>query len=178
MADGLAQIERWHGDLRSGAEARRAIVLLEAESVLRRIALEFDELGAAQGGAVASTGGGGATAAGAGHVEVMAQFIAAHFMQPIKVAEVARAAGLHPEYATTIFRQACGRSLMQYVTEHRISHAQRLLATTDRKVLDIGLAAGFRTASRFYAAFEAHCGCAPKAYRRKTGTTKAPRHQG
>lgn len=171
--DGLRQIEQWHADLRSADQERRTVVLLEAESLLRRLALGLGELANAGEGSVTRAlspgmaAGGGLSAAGMRHVEVMAQYIARHYTAPMKVAAIAAAAGLHAEYATTIFRQACGRSLMQYVTEHRISHAQRLLATTDRKVLDIALASGFRTASRFYAAFEAGCGCAPKEYRKR-----------
>ena len=43
--------------------------------------------------------------------------------------------------------------------------AERLLATTDMKIVDIAFASGFGSASRFYSAFEALCRQSPKKYR-------------
>jgi transcriptional regulator GlxA family with amidase domain len=54
---------------------------------------------------------------------------------------------------------------MEYVTQYRLSHAQRLLATTDLKILDVALASGFGSASRFYQVFMAMCGLTPRDYR-------------
>ena len=49
----------------------------------------------------------------------------------------------------------------------RISHAQRLLVTTDDTILDIALAAGFQSLSRFNEAFKSICGCPPRDYRKQ-----------
>ena len=46
-----------------------------------------------------------------------------------------------------------------------ISHAQRLLAISDQKVLAIALDSGFGSVSRFNAAFKEACGCSPHQYR-------------
>lgn len=52
-------------------------------------------------------------------------------------------------------------------THYRIAQAQRMLATTDEKVIDIAFAAGFRTSSRFDDAFRRACGCSPNRYRKE-----------
>jgi AraC-like DNA-binding protein len=38
--------------------------------------------------------------------------------------------------------------------------------TTDSSVLDVALAAGFQSLSRFNEAFKAACGCPPREYRK------------
>ena len=101
-------------------------------------------------------------------MEKMAFFIAENYAKPLRVAEIAKAVGIHPEYAVRLFRKTCGMSLVDYVTKHRISHAQRLLATTNRKVVDIAFESGFSSASRFYAAFQKACGKSPKRYQAST----------
>ena len=54
---------------------------------------------------------------------------------------------------------------MDYLAQYRVAHAQRLLATTDRTVLDIAMEAGFTSASRFYVTFQKITGKSPRAYR-------------
>ncbi len=68
-----------------------------------------------------------------------------------------------------LFRRACGSTLVEHVTFHRIAHAQRLLATTNAKVIDVANESGFPSPSRFYTAFRAVCGQTPKEFRRRQG---------
>ena len=105
------------------------------------------------------------TRGGLEKVEEMAQFIAVNHGRHLRVAEIAEAVNLHPNYAMSLFRKTFGISLVDYTTQHRISHAQRLLVTTDAKILDIALESGFGSLSRFYASFSAACGQSPKEYR-------------
>jgi transcriptional regulator GlxA family with amidase domain len=76
-----------------------------------------------------------------------------------------------------VFRQAYGVSLLSYLTQHRVAHAQQQLATSNLGVLEIGLAAGFGSASRFYSAFRAACGMSPGAYRASLQLTPRDREQ-
>jgi AraC-like DNA-binding protein len=75
--------------------------------------------------------------------------------------------GLHPNYAMGLFQNAFGTTLIEYLTHHRISHAQRLLATTDEKIVEVAFSSGFSSISRFNEAFRRECGCSPREYRRK-----------
>ncbi len=174
----LAQFERWHADLAYSGEAgaeRRRIVLLELEAFLRRRVLARVAAATSRGKFTASRAAAkleSAPVAASGaptQVEAMARFIAAHYTEPLRVSAIAAAVKLTPEYATTLFKRTCGRSLIDYVTEHRVSHAQRLLATTDKKILAVAVESGFPTPSRFYAAFEARVGSTPTNYRKLLG---------
>jgi len=151
--------ERWHADLRVSSEERRRLVLLECEARLRRWLIE--EATTVKQQAREPAWGGGE----AGRVETMAAFIAQHYTEPLTVAEIARAARLHPDYAGALFRRTCGLGIVDYITEHRVSHAQRLLATSDAKMLEIAFASGFGSASRFYAAFVRNSRQTPRTYR-------------
>jgi len=154
----LDLFRQWHTDVKEDVAEARAALLLEAEARLRRLALAC-QARRARSPRVFDAGG------AADRVEQLAAFIAERYRQPLTVAEIAAAAGLNPEYATTLFRKTTGMTLIDYVTEHRLSHAQRLLTTTRRKVLDIALDAGFGSLSRFYEAFTKACGQTPRAFR-------------
>jgi AraC-like DNA-binding protein len=64
-----------------------------------------------------------------------------------------------------LFRQTCGLTIVEYLTQYRVAAAQRLQATTDAGPLEIALEAGFGSASRFYAAFRCLCSKSPCSYR-------------
>jgi AraC family transcriptional regulator, melibiose operon regulatory protein len=153
----LDLFNQWHDDLRSKNADRQKLVVLEAEARLRRLALRQNNPGV--------RGGSAANPHVMGRVEQMACFIAEHYTRTLRVAEIAAAAGLNADYAITLFRKTCGMSLIDYITQHRVTHAQRLLATTDMKILDVAFASGFGSASRFYAVFEEVCGASPRSYR-------------
>lgn len=156
--DDPARLRRWEGDLALGGE-HRAVALLEIEARLRRIALQ-------EPAAPASS-----SALPDARAAAMARFIAAHFTEPICVDDVARHASVHAHYAMTIFREAFGVGIVDYVTQHRVAHAQQLLATGDLNVLDVAMQSGFGSASRFYEAFKQVCGTTPLAYRRELRRT-------
>ena len=97
----------------------------------------------------------------------MARDVARHYQQALKVQDVAREVQLHPNYAMRFFKKTFRTTLNEYVTQYRIAQAQRLLATTDAKVIEVAFESGFRTLSRFYDAFERACGCSPSRYRKE-----------
>lgn len=163
---------QWHEDLQAGGAERRKTVVLEVEARLRRLAMEKQATRSERHRR--SAGASGAE----GRVEMLAAFIAERYREPLSVAQIATAAGLNPEYATTLFRKTTGMTLVDYVTEHRISHAQRLLTTTERKVLDVALDAGFGSLSRFYEAFTKACGQTPRAFRHGLFRAKTQRRKG
>ena len=131
---------------------------------MRRLAFDIEQAGVGEEPAWVALHH-GESPADMGKVEQMASLIAANYHRNIKVAEIAKAAGLHENYAMQLFRRACGVTLLQYITQHRVWHAQRLLTTTDMKMIDIAMAAGFGSDNRFYALFKRVCGVSPREYR-------------
>jgi len=155
----------WENDLRKSSGGILKAVLLEMEACLLRLAVGADQLDknsakVRQQRIVISQGG-------LNKVEQMACLIAQRYTERLTVEAIGRAVGLHPNYAMSLFQKSFGTTLIDYLTQHRISHAQRLLATTDRKILEIGLDAGFGSISRFNDAFQRACGCSPRDYRRQ-----------
>ncbi len=152
------QFQRWHRLLATDNPLHSRITLLEVEACLGRLALLQGEVGPHPRQN---------TSGSLRHVEQMVAFIARAYREPLAIQEIAATAGLHPHYAMQLFRRHLHMTILDYLTQYRVAHAQRLLVTTDLPVLEIALACGFNSLSRFYAAFKRICGRSPRAYRRE-----------
>ena len=155
--------EQWVADLEQGGPERRRVVLLEIEARLRRLALALNTPGPALPD----------SPAGISKAEHLAHLVVEHFAESWRAADIARAAGLQPNYAMTLFRDTFGVSIGAYLTQHRVARAQQLLVTTESSVLDIALQSGFGSASRFYSAFKQASGLSPHAYRASLNLTRS-----
>jgi AraC-like DNA-binding protein len=156
-------LKRWQDDIGSDGdrdEESQRIMLLELEARLRRFARDVPALDAQE-----PRPGKAASSVGMGKAERMSRFIAEHFTEPLRVEYIAKSVHIHPTYAMHLFRETFGVSIIDYLTQHRIAHAQQLLATSDHSVTEIALASGFNSVSRFYTAFNMICGKSPRAYR-------------
>jgi AraC family transcriptional regulator, melibiose operon regulatory protein len=111
--------------------------------------------------------------------DALACFIARHYQEPLTAESIASAHQLHPNYAMNLFRQAFGTTINTFITQHRITHAQRLLVSTSDSILDVALSSGFQSISRFNEAFKSACGASPRDYRKfHRGEPAAPsRHK-
>jgi AraC-like DNA-binding protein len=98
-------------------------------------------------------------------VAIMAKFVAEHGHENIDIADIAKTADLHPNYATTLFHEICGVSLVKFLITHRITLAQILLASTARKIVTIAFECGFNSMSQFYSQFQKLNGITPSQYR-------------
>ena len=165
----------WHRDLASPDKDRQKLALLEIESRLGRLAMETH---AESNGSVTPDINPGLL--NKNHFEKISQiadFVSKNFAERLTVAAIAKSIGMHPTSATKLFKKICGMNLMHYLTQHRIFHAQRLLSTTDRKILDVALDSGYQSASRFYAAFKEICGVSPQEFRKSFDLKKIPLRQ-
>lgn len=153
----------WEDDLLQKSSNLNTAVLLEMQARLLRLALNMPAgPGAPKRRERVTT----VTDAGLNKVERMACFIAQHYMEPLTVQKIAEVVKLHPNYAMNLFQKTFGTTLIHYLTGHRVSHAQRLLATTGRTIADVAFSSGFNSISRFNEAFRRSCGCSPREYRR------------
>jgi len=156
-----ALFAQWEQDLQDVRRKTRDIVILEMEARLRRLAasLPTPKEASKRRARLALQDG------GLNKVEQMACLVAQRYKKPLTVTEISKAVGLHPNYAMNLFKKAFGTTLIDYLTHHRISHAQRLLVTTDEKIVEIAFGSGFNSISRFNEAFRHACGCTPREYR-------------
>jgi AraC family transcriptional regulator, melibiose operon regulatory protein len=152
--------QRWEQDLTGKSPEPPRAALLELQARLLRLAEGLPNEPAARPAARGVLGEGGLSKA-----ERMAGYIAKHYHEPVSVSDMARDVQLHPNYAMSLFKKTFRITLNDYITQYRIAQAQRLLATTDEKIIDVALESGFRTLSRFYDAFKRSCGCSPSRFR-------------
>lgn len=150
---------RWENDLLQTSPGREPPVLLEMHARLVRLASSLPET------RHKTTKQKLFRAQGLSKVEQMACFVAQYYLQKLSVKRIADVAGLHPNYAMNLFQKTYGATLVDYITKHRVSHAQRLLATTNAKIVDVAADSGFASISRFNVAFRDSCGCSPREYR-------------
>ena len=162
LASDRASFESWSEDLRIGSEERRQVCLLEVEARLRRLAMSVAADGTRRprrnSPAVLDQ-------RHLSRAERMAGFIAQNYTQPLTAEAIGQHVGLHPNYAMALFQRTFGTTLIAHITQHRLSHAQRLLVTTKDSIASIAFGSGFGSLSRFNEAFRQSFGCTPREYR-------------
>ena len=156
-----ANFERWFNDLGKNESESDKVALFEIYARIFRIAhtVSKNPEGAYIGSSQEELTLG----------EKMAVYIASNYQEKISVTEIARSVGLHPDYATRLFKRSFGQTLKDFLTEQRIIHAQRMLLTTSKKVIEIAFASGFNSLSRFNASFLEVTRTTPKEYRNSIG---------
>ena len=102
-------------------------------------------------------------------VERMARFIGERCRGPLSAEDVARASGLHPNYAMQLYKRAVGFSIKQSIIRHRLDAAQSMLIATDRPITSVAFECGFGSLSTFYEAFDKRFGASPVEFRRSLG---------
>ena len=153
-----ARLEQWLEDYESQDPRRHHVLLLEIEAWLVRLALV----------ARASPRRPRRNSEGVSQIERITGYIATHYHEAINVSQIARAVGLHPKYLMRLFKRQCHLGVWEYLTRLRLSHAQRLLVTTERRITDLALESGFGSPAAFYQAFSAYTpGEKPRDYRRR-----------
>lgn len=157
------QFENWIADLSDPSRSREKPVILEMQARLTRFAYNFLNTYTNQNRKAPLSE---IPDIGLTKVERMACFIAQNYTQKLTVQEVARSVRLNPNYAMNLFHRTFGTTLVSYLTQLRISHAQRLLSTTKTPITEIAMQSGFSSISRFNDAFYRSSGNSPREYRK------------
>jgi AraC-like DNA-binding protein/mannose-6-phosphate isomerase-like protein (cupin superfamily) len=157
---------RWREELLTGDPEAEQIVREEMSARIRRIAREGWHDLRAQSSALVSLH---READRLPNIEKMLRFIAEHALGKISVQDVAKAAGLHPNYAMSVFKRTVGMTVNQAIMRHRLDTAQSLLIAGDLPVVAVAFEAGFGSLSRFYVAFEQRFGVTPAKFRSNLG---------
>ncbi len=102
--------------------------------------------------------------------EKVINYLNQHWPEPIKLAEVAKIAGLHPNSFSRFFRKCFRRTFQQYLIELRLSHAARLLLENNDTITGIAFDCGFSDLSNFNRQFLKNYGSTPRDYRKRLST--------
>ncbi|MEO8902371.1 MAG: AraC family transcriptional regulator [Polyangiaceae bacterium] len=93
-------------------------------------------------------------------------FIETRLDEDIQLPHVARVAGISQWHFQRIFKALTGETLKTYVRSRRLANSLDRLLTTQLRVLDIALVAGFESQESFARAFKKAFGLTPQEYRR------------
>ena len=89
-----------------------------------------------------------------------------HYEQKISVSAVARECCLSDSHFMKIFKKTTSKSFNEYLTEHRIRAAAKMLRETSDRIVDIAGSCGFGNQSYFTRMFVRHNAMTPGEYRR------------
>jgi len=87
------------------------------------------------------------------------------FASSLSLGGIAAAVGVHPVHLARQFRASHGCTVGEYIRHVRVAFARRQLATSDRAIAEIALAAGFSDQSQLTKSFKRVTGQTPSAYR-------------
>lgn len=149
--------KQWQRDLQMLSAERQTIVLLEMQSLIRRISLYQTTLTQSSKHSDSDTR--------TRHAQQIAGFIAQHYTEALSLQTIADVVGLHPSYVSSLFTEVFDIPLWDYLTQYRVAHAQRLLLLTTTPVQDIAVLSGFTSTSQFYAIFRKYTQQSPKKFR-------------
>jgi YesN/AraC family two-component response regulator len=100
------------------------------------------------------------------------EYIHAHFSDNLTLAQVARAAGVHPVYLGQIFRQEFGETLGEYLNRIRVRSAAGMLANSGLSLSAVAADLGFYDQSHFTRVFRQLTGITPGTFRGEYALSK------
>jgi len=92
-------------------------------------------------------------------------FIETKLDEDVALSEVAKMAGISQWHFQRIFKALTGETLKTYIRSRRLAASLERLLSTDLRVLDITLLAGFESQEAFARAFKQAFGLTPQKYR-------------
>lgn len=96
----------------------------------------------------------------------MISYIREHFAEKISLSDFASTFHMSEKYISRYFKEHFNITFSKYVNHMRLSHAKKLLDTSDTSVTDIALFSGFPNVSYFIRSFKAAYGVTPLKYRK------------
>lgn len=93
-------------------------------------------------------------------------YVLDHLLPPPTPADLARLAGLSPDYFSRKFFKSFNVSPRRFIGETRLGHAAVLLGETEERIGRIALESGFEDANLFSRSFKALYRVTPREYRR------------
>lgn len=94
------------------------------------------------------------------------EVLARRYTEPLTLGDVAAELGLTAGHVTTVVRQRTGRTVQQWLVEHRMAEARRLLEGGDLLVGAVGARVGYPDPAYFARVFRRAHGMSPAAWRR------------
>lgn len=98
-------------------------------------------------------------------VNKVQRYLAEHYRENVRLNDVAELVGMTPVAFCRFFHLRTGKTLSDYIIDHRLGRAARLLVDSTMSVAEISYDCGFNTLSNFNRLFKRSKGCTPKEFR-------------
>ena len=98
-------------------------------------------------------------------VDKIKEFVVQHYMEEVKLVDLAALVAMTPPAFSRYFKQQTGVSPMDYIIDVRLGVAARMLVDTSTSISEICYACGFNNLSNFNRSFKAHRGYTPRDFR-------------
>lgn len=99
-------------------------------------------------------------------IRVAKIYIREHYMEPIKLSDVAKEVHLNPSYFSTLFKKEVGVNFNDFLIDCRLEAAKNLLRTTTLSISQITETIGYTDTKYFSKLFVKITGVKPSEYRR------------
>ena len=100
-------------------------------------------------------------------IQAVKDYIHQHYRESIDVPTLAVQAKLCREHLSRVFKKSTGMTILDYLAQVRVQHAQQLLADPNRRIAEAAFAVGFNSIPHFNRVFRKLAGQNPTAYRRR-----------
>lgn len=99
-------------------------------------------------------------------IRMIKDYIGAHYMDPaLSVKTISEYISFSAPYACTVFKNATGITLNQYITDVRMKKAKQLLTDPRNKISDISALVGYYDGNYFGKLFKKYTDMSPSEYR-------------
>lgn len=88
-----------------------------------------------------------------------------HCTEDIHVDELAELSGFSKYHFTRMFKQYMGLSYYDYLIQHRIMHAEKLLTDPNLSIMEVAMRSGFGSLPTFNRVFKTYKKCTPSEYK-------------
>lgn len=103
----------------------------------------------------------------ADQVKKVLSYIHDHFDKPVSLTELAAILHMNPQYFCRFFKNAAGKTPIEYLKEYRLQQARGLLENSSLSVLEICMRSGFESPSYFIREFRLLYGITPGEYQKQ-----------
>lgn len=110
------------------------------------------------------------------NIQAVKEIIEEHFGDcTLSATSIAGMMKMSPVYLGKLFRDHCGQSISEYLTDLRMARARDLLSCTDVTVKELARRVGIENPRFLFAKFKQHYGATPSEYRLRAATARLPR---
>jgi len=99
------------------------------------------------------------------YIDFSVNYIKTHYNGDLSIAKLTELLGVSQPYLYKIYKEAFGKSPKAFISEYRITRANKLLAETDIPISEVASAVGYSDTFAFSKAFSVLQGVSPSKYR-------------